>query len=61
MRTRQILCPKCKGRGHIFDVLALASPIEWFSAWSERDDRSAYSRERCDRCRGSGYIVSNTR
>ena len=55
-RHNERICPKCKGKGHVFDVLALASPLEWFTAPFERDDAQAYSRERCDRCRGSGYI-----
>ena len=51
-------CPRCKGKGHVVDELALIfiPVVSWVIAYLERDDEDSLTRTECPRCKGRGKI-----
>ncbi len=54
-----IVCPKCKGKGHVLDKVAALGLTIFGSvlAFLERNDKQGVTRERCGYCDGAGFIV----
>ena len=52
-----ILCPSCKGKGHVFDPTILwVAGIGWLDAIFGRNNPDSLSREECGQCGGRGFI-----
>lgn len=54
----KIICPVCKGKGHILDmaVMIFVPVISWLVAAIEHDDEESSTRKKCGRCDGNGFI-----
>ncbi len=49
------ICPRCEGRGTIFNKISLLLTVAWPIAWLvDREDGSGMTRETCPRCDGTG-------
>jgi len=53
-----IICPVCKGKGHIVNVavMVFVPVISWLIASIERDDPGSSTRKKCETCNGKGFL-----
>lgn len=57
-----ILCPSCKGKGHVFFAISLlVLGIGFLLGPFERNNPNGITREECRQCRGAGYIKSKAK
>tara|TARA_B100000614_G_scaffold262489_2_gene296306 strand:- start:45372 stop:45572 length:201 start_codon:yes stop_codon:yes gene_type:complete len=52
----RVMCPNCKGKGHVIDSMVLFVPIFWFFIPFELNSPDGISREDCSRCNGKGFV-----
>jgi len=55
--TEKITCPNCKGKGHVFDIVASVFffGLGWVFAPFETNNPNGITREKCKHCKGKGY------
>jgi len=54
-KEKRIICPSCKGKGHVFDAASIFG-FTIIVALFERNDANGLTRNVCGQCKGSGFI-----
>ncbi len=58
-KKMRMICPDCRGKGHVMDGAAIALfffPVSLLLAACEGHDRRGITRQKCPKCKGAGFI-----
>ena len=54
--SKEIICPSCKGKGHVLDAIMLMNVMAIPLSVFETNNSDGFTRKECSQCDGDGWI-----